>query len=89
MEPLFPLGQIVITCQAKETIPAPEVLLALNEHSLGKWGDLSESDRQENELSLNHGFRLLSSYTSQSGDKFWIITEADRSSTTILLPSDY
>ena len=58
-------------------------------HQAGDWGDVSEHDRQENELSLKQGFRLLSVYRAASGVKFWIITEADRSATTVLLPQDY
>jgi hypothetical protein len=55
----------------------------------GDWGELDEHDRQEHELSLVHGFRLLSAYTLSNGNRIWIITEADRSATTLLLPSEY
>ena len=58
-------------------------------HIAGDWGDVDEDDRRENELSLQHGFRLLSAYTLNSGTKIWIITEADRSVTTVLLPEEY
>jgi hypothetical protein len=58
-------------------------------HLAGYWGDVDEHDRRENELSLIHGFRLLSAYTLNSGSKIWIITEADRSVTTVLLPDEY
>jgi len=51
--------------------------------------DLSEEDRRENDYSLEHGFRFLSAYRTQSGDKLWIITESDRSVTTLLLPEEY
>ena len=61
----------------------------ISRHVKGDWGDLDEEDRQENELSLKQGFRILSAYTLPTGVKVWIITEADRSSTTILLPSEY
>jgi len=53
------------------------------------WGEISEDDAQENELSLKEGFRLLSAYRTVKGQKIWIITEADRSATTVLLPSEY
>jgi hypothetical protein len=53
------------------------------------WGEISEDDAHENELSLREGFRLLSAYRTVKGQKIWIITEADRSPTTILLPSEY
>jgi hypothetical protein len=58
-------------------------------HIAGDWGDVDEHDRRENELSLVHEFRLLSAYTLSSGTKIWIITEADRSVTTVLLPEEY
>jgi hypothetical protein len=60
----------------------------LARHATGDWGDLDEQDREENELSLKHGWRIVSSYIV--GEKtVWIITEADRSVTTILLPDEY
>lgn len=86
---LFPLGQIVITRNAMSRLAEPDAILGLMRHSQGDWGEVPDEDREENELSLKHGFRLMSVYTSSDGVKFWIITEADRSSTTILLPEDY
>ena len=53
------------------------------------WGEISEDDAEENELSLREGFSLLSAYRTAKGQKIWIITEADRRATTILLPSEY
>jgi hypothetical protein len=53
------------------------------------WGELDSHDVRENEISLQSGFRLLSSYTTAAGDRLWIITEADRSATTLLLPEEY
>ena len=85
----FPLGRLVATPNALEHIPNPEILAALQRHLTGDWGDVDEHDREENELSLKEGFRLLSVYRSAAGVKFWIITEADRSATTVLLPEDY
>ena len=85
----FPLGQIVATPGALEALSQPSILNALRRHSEGDWGDLTEEDRKENELSLNEGFRLFSVYHSDTGVRFWIITEADRSSTCILLPEEY
>lgn len=85
------LGQIVATPGALaafgESGEQPNDLL--RRHASGDWGDLSEEDRKENEFSLVHGFRLLSSYALSSGTKIWVITEADRSSTTLLLPEEY
>ena len=66
----------------------------LTRHLHGDWGDLSEEDKAENELSLREGFRILSAYRLSNGTKIWIITEAAndqgvRESTCILLPSEY
>lgn len=66
-----------------------DILSALGRHQAGDWGEVTESDSEENEFSLANGLRLLSAYTSTDGEKFWIITEADRSYTTVLLPGDY
>ena len=85
----FPLGQLVITPNALERLTSEDVQTALARHAAGDWGDVCEEDRQENELSLREGFRLFSVYHSAAGDKFWIITEADRSATTVLMPEDY
>lgn len=85
----FPLGRLVATPNALEHIPNPDIMAALLRHLTGDWGDVDEHDREENELSLKEGFRLLSAYRSAKGVKFWIITEADRSATTVLLPEDY
>jgi len=83
-----PLGQLVITANASLRLTTEEVLTALRRHASGDWGDLCPEDAMANDESLNQGRRLLSAY----GDgqyRFWIITEADRSVTTILLPEDY
>jgi hypothetical protein len=85
------LGQVVATPGAlaafEESGEQPGDLL--RRHACGDWGDLCEEDRHENEFSLIHGFRLLSSYTLSTGTKIWVITEADRSITTLLLPEEY
>lgn len=84
----FPLGQIVVTANAHAQLASQAVNEGLIRHASGDWGEVCEEDRQENELSLREGYRLLSVYgTGQS--RFWIITEADRSVTTVLLPEDY
>ena len=87
----FPPGQIVATPGAlaalEEAGESPGILL--KRHLSGDWGEVDEHDRRENELSIAQGFRLLSAYPLSNGIKLWIITEADRSSTTILLPSEY
>ena len=89
---LFPPGQIVATPGAlallEEANKTP--LEFLSRHLRGDWGDdLCQDDKTENELSLKQGFRLLSSYKVTETEKLWIITEADRSATTLLLPSEY
>jgi AraC-like DNA-binding protein len=83
------LGQTVITPGALETLTHGDVLSALYRHASGDWGDLCEEDRRSNEQGLRHGDRLLSAYHSTGGVKFWIITEWDRSVTTVLLPEEY
>lgn len=90
-QPLFPLGQVVATPGALAALQkagqGPHDFLS--QHMCGEWGDLSDEDRRENETSLEHGFRLLSSYRTAAGEKVWVITEADRSATTLLLPEEY
>lgn len=87
----FSPGNVVATPGALEAFRASgdDPLAYVIRHLAGDWGELSEGDRRENELSLTHGFRLLSAYMLGDGTKIWIITEADRSATTILLPDEY
>ena len=66
-----------------------EVLTALRRHLAADWGEVDEHDRRENDFSLEKGFRLLSVYHAADGTAFWVITEADRSHTTVLLPAEY
>jgi hypothetical protein len=61
----------------------------LARHAIGDWGELEPNDVAENQYSVAHGFRLLSCYQTNAGEKLWIITEADRSATTLLLPEEY
>ena len=89
MEIKFSLGQLVATPNALSQIPKDTIDQSLARHLCGDWGDVSEEDRTENELSLKEGLRLFSVYHAQDRTKFWIITEADRSATTVLLPEDY
>ena len=83
------LGSILITPGARNALGQQDIELALARHARGDWGEVSAEDWEENNLSLNEGFRLLSAYVADSGEKFWVITEADRSATTILLPEEY
>jgi hypothetical protein len=85
----FSLGQIVITAGAHEKLNHYEVLSALIRHSTGDWGDVCEEDKLSNDQAVEEGSRILSSYQTKDGTKFWIITEWDRSVTTVLLPSEY
>ena len=91
----FALGQTYVTPGAEEAlmIAGQTGIEFLRRHMSNDWGglpyDLSDEDVRENELSLVEGFRLLSAYRTAKGQKLWIITEADRSSTTILLPDEY
>jgi hypothetical protein len=84
----FPLGQVAITANASIRLAIEEVLTGLQRHASGDWGNLLPEDTLSNDDALLHGGRLFSAY----GDgqyRFWIITEADRSVTTVLLPEDY
>lgn len=85
----FPLGQLVATSNALSRLDIEDVLAGIVRHQAGDWGDLGKDDCLENDLSLEKGFRLLSAYTARNGVKFWIITEATREVTTVLLPEDY
>lgn len=85
----FRLGLVCATPGVIEEISVIDQMTALQRHARGDWGELGSEDWAENELSLKEGFRLFSVYHSAQGVKFWIITEADRSATTILLPSEY
>ena len=87
----FALGQTFITPGAEEAlqIAGQTAIEFLRRHMSCDWGELSEDDVRENELSLEQGFRLLSNYQTGKGQQLWIITEADRSATTVLLPSEY
>lgn len=87
----FALGQTYMTPGAEEAlmIAGQTGIEFLRRHMSNDWGELSDEDMRENELSLKEGFRLLSAYRTAKGQKLWIITEADRSATTILLPDEY
>ena len=88
---LFPLGRIVATPGALSVLQKAEQEPAefLDKHVNGDWGEVPEEDKKENEFSVQRGFRILSAYTTSADDKIWILTEADRSFTTILLPGEY
>ena len=84
----FPLGQLVITREAAGRLTPEEIAAGIIRHARGDWGDLSPEDAAENELSPAGG--LPAALGLRRGDRrFWVITEADRSVTTVLLPEDY
>ena len=87
----FAPGSVVATQGALEALRASgdDPLVLLQRHLNGEWGDVDEHDRRENELSVLHGWRILSSYMLSNGTRIWLITETDRSCTTFLLPEEY
>jgi hypothetical protein len=87
--PTLPLGQLVATPTALANITQEDITVALRRHVMGDWGDVCAEDKLLNDRALVEGTRILSAYHAANGTKFWIITEADRSVTTMLLPEDY
>ncbi len=91
MSALFDSGIVVATPAALEACGAAEVSPSglVCRHLAGDWGDVTPQEAEENELAVREGYRVLSSYPLAGDGRVWIITEADRSATTILLPSEY
>ena len=94
MAALFTLGRVVATSGALEALEETDTdaLALIRRHAAGDWGEVPPEDARENRLSVREGFRVLSSYPvgdGEAGERVWIITEADRSSTCLLLPSEY
>jgi hypothetical protein len=87
--PRFSPGQVVATPEVLNVIPRWEIMRALARHLRGDWGDCSSADSKQNDVALCCGERLFSVYHATNETKFWIITEADRSATTVLLPEEY
>jgi len=91
----FQLGSMVMTAGVNEKVAedtrfAKFVTVSLARHATGDWGDMSQEDKEENDLALKAGnLRIFSAYESPELPKIWIITEADRSATTILFPDEY
>lgn len=87
---LFPLGRIYMTVGAREALAeSNHTFEFLRRHQTGDYGIIGKEDWQENNLSVKEGFRILSAYKTANDVKIWVITEADRSSTTLLLPNEY
>ncbi|MGO4281546.1 hypothetical protein [Cupriavidus sp. RAF20_2] len=89
--PRLPLGRLLATPAAFNALQTAGVSIfaLVNRHARGDWGDVSDEDRQHNDLAAIAGQRVLSDYPLPDGQKVWIITEWDRSATTVLLPEDY
>ncbi len=85
----FPLGLLSATPNALSKLSHEDISVAFNRHCNGDWGTLDAHDMCVNERGIKHGGRLFSVYASEASVRFYIITEADRSATTILLPEDY
>ncbi|MNS44826.1 hypothetical protein D3C72_772780 [compost metagenome] len=88
----FPLGKVYFTpgiTDPESGVSPWDIAAALVAHKNGDWGDVCDEDKQANERDLRHGGRLLSVYYSRAGTKFWVLTESDRSATTVMLPSEY
>tara|TARA_Y100001937_G_scaffold112575_1_gene160321 strand:- start:50 stop:316 length:267 start_codon:yes stop_codon:yes gene_type:complete len=88
MKKKFELGKVVQTQGALATIHPIRMMACLSRHQQGDWGDVCEEDKQVNDEAVGNGERILSSY-KDGDEKFWIITEGDRSSTCVLLPDEY
>jgi hypothetical protein len=86
---VFRLGKIVATPNALSKLSQDDILRGIQRHQSGDWGDVDAHDREANDRALTEDTRLFSVYHSAAGLKFWIITEADRSVTTVLMPEDY
>lgn len=87
-KPMVKLGQIFVTPGILEHFTSEEIGKILARHQVGDWGDVSEKDKKANDEALKNGGRLFSAYVVK-GIKVWVITEADRFSTTVLLPDEY
>lgn len=89
----FLLGQVLATPSVLEDVPPQRLIECLARHARGDWGDVCPEDARENDFSSHNDFRILSSYLidpdQPNQGKFWIITEADRSATVALKPSEY
>jgi hypothetical protein len=85
----FPLGQVVVTANALSTLLPEDIRAGLSRHAECDWGDVPHEDAEQNDSAIWGGGRLLSVYHGRNDIAFWVITEADRRTTTVLLPEDY
>jgi hypothetical protein len=84
----FAPGRLTVTTHVQLHVTRKEILAALRRHLRGDWGELDLQDHQSNEAALRDGARLLSAYRTKRGVRFWVVTEWDRSATTVLVPAD-
>ena len=91
MSQKFKLGELVATPAAIEALKESdeEAAFYIDRHAAGDWGVVGAEDQRHNDEALREGTRIFSAYILQSGVRIWVITEADRSATTVLLPEDY
>jgi hypothetical protein len=94
--PAFPLGQTDITSNARDRIHTEDIRIGLERHARGDWGELCAEDRQSNDEALRRGgilqtvgHMLQSVYHDRHGTEFWVLSDGDRGTTTVLLPEDY
>jgi hypothetical protein len=87
--PKLSLGEILVTPGAAAKLPHEDVARALSRHARGDWGELDDPDRRLNDQRLTNGGPIASIYTASNGLKFYVLTEADRTTTTVLLPEEY
>ncbi len=85
----FEPGTVVATVGAMQVASRFQIHELLRRHLAGDWGDVSPDDAKANEDGVRFGERILSSYKTESGEKLWVLTEADRSATTVLTPGEY
>lgn len=85
----FEFGHVVSTAGVRDTVSMDEIIPMIRRHLSCDWGEMCDEDKEVNEEALRDGYRLMSVYSAKDGTKVWIITEADRSVTTILLPDEY
>lgn len=88
-ESRFPIGMLVQTIGIQTRLNFCEIEKAVQRHAAGDWGDLDQEDKIANDLALERGERLLSAFRSKDNLRFYVITEADRSATTVLLSEEY
>lgn len=87
--PKFALGEIILTPGAASKLLPDDVADAVSRHARGDWGELDLADRELNDQRLTNGGPIASIYTASNGLKFYVLTEADRTTTTVLLPEEY